>query len=171
MQHVDLIKGIIIPYANFFVFLLLAYFLMKKPFAAMVLGRRKSFEELLHKANQEKEEAMARAQKLEAKLNSLYDEVEKIKENAKLIGSKEADKIVLEAEELAKHLIEEAHRVAAAEVTRAKNELRAEIVQEVMKDVRKKIQQDLGEKTKLEIVHRQVEVLKNLTAHHIGQGV
>ena len=143
MEHVNLITGIIIPYFNFALFLVLCVVFFRKPLAALALNRRKEFELAIQEATKVKDEALRKNQELTARLRRLGDEVEAIKSGVALAAEKDAQRMVAEAESLAKNLIEDARRMADAEVDRAKHALKSEIVTQVREAVINKIKHDL----------------------------
>jgi F0F1-type ATP synthase membrane subunit b/b' len=76
----------------------------------------------------------------------------------------EAGKIVSDAEKLAKHLRTEASRIAAAEVAKARHELRREIVETATATVREKLKRDLSSDAQAGIVSKKIDELKHVSA-------
>jgi len=169
MENVDILKGIVLPYFNFLLFLGALIFVARKPLGAMLLKRQLSFESALKEASAAKEEAAKRAAELRARLSKLETEVSQIKERALEHAQEEANNIVSSAESLAAHMRQEARRIADAELMRAKSSLREEIVSAVKEAVEKKVRSDLNSDSHLRIVRNQLGELKKFQVEGNGK--
>lgn len=162
MQGVELFSGIIAPYVNFIIFALLAYKFFKKPLINMVQKRRAEYEQLLKEAGLAKDQALQKNAELSEKMAALDKEIATIKSNAEKSATLEAEKIIDQASQLAGHLEAEAGRISSAEVKKARDELRAEIVAEVTGQVSTKLANELNEQSHLKIVESDLGRVKEI---------
>jgi F-type H+-transporting ATPase subunit b len=160
----DMLMEVILPYANFFLFLAAAIYFFRKPAKNAALKRRQDFEKILAEASAARAAAEARLQELQARMSRLDAEIADIKSMSKQAGELEAKRIVQDAERLSTHLKEEAKRVAAAEVENARKALRNEIVAAVSTTVSGKIRSDLTPERQISLVKRQVGELQHIKA-------
>lgn len=158
-SHVDPLMGIVLPYVNFFIFLVLLVYFAKKPAAVAAKKRQEDFKQLMAEATRAKEEAEARLKQLNAQHSLLANEIEEIKSTFQAVAATEAAKILSDAEAFAANLKQEAHRIAEAELARAKQSLREEIVSAVKKNVTLKIQTEMTAEAQLALVQRQIKDL------------
>lgn len=162
MEHLDMLMGVILPYANFFIFLGIAIYFFRKPARAGATKKRTDFLRVMSDAKKsfdEASDALAQLKTRQANLNSEIDELKKMSEAA---AKNEADRIAGEAERLASHLKVEAKRVAAAEVQKAKASIRQEIVDAVCGNVKEKISKEVSSDKHLEIVRKNISELKSI---------
>jgi F-type H+-transporting ATPase subunit b len=161
-SHVDPWMGIIFPYINFSIFLALLIYFARKPAAEAARKRREDFERLMAEATKAKEVAEERLRELTARQAQLDAEVKEIQTTSRVAAEAEAAKIVADAERLAVHFKAEARRIAEAEVLRARQELRQEIVAAVKDSVTQKIKSELTPEAQLTLVKRQVGELRSV---------
>ena len=162
MEQFDWIKGFVLPYTNFAIFLLLAFKFFKAPLGNILSAKRTDFEEVLKEANKLKLEAEEQSKQLQVRLDRLDEEVEDIRKKAQVQADSEAKEIVKSAEELAEHIRQEAVRMAEAEIKRARQTLQTEILTEVRKNVEAKIRQDVDESKNKDIVNLKMKSLSSL---------
>ena len=164
MEHVDLLKGVILPYANFILFVGLAVYFFKKPAREAAAKKKAEFDKLLAESRAAKDAALARLDELKRRQANLDRELDDLRQAAKQAAETEAAKIVADAEQLASHLKTEARRIAAAEVDKARGELRREIVAAVKDGVTSKIQSELKSDAQLRLVRQRIGEMQNLQA-------
>jgi F0F1-type ATP synthase membrane subunit b/b' len=162
--HFDWQFGFILPYINFFIFLGLAIYFFRKPAREMAAKKRDAFAKLMAEARAVKDAAEARLAELQRRHTGLDREIADIKAIAKDGATQESSKIVADAERLADHLRLEARRIADAEVEKARNALRSEIVEAVKDHVQKKIKSELKDDAQLKLVRGKIADLQNLEA-------
>ncbi|MCX6109257.1 MAG: hypothetical protein NTZ90_06600 [Proteobacteria bacterium] len=163
-EHIDTLKGIILPFANFFIFLSLAIYFFRKPARAAAAARRAGFEKLMAEARAAKEEALAKLADLKKRELALETELAEIREIARSTAQMESDKILADAERMAKHLQAEAKRIAEAEVNNARQKLRREIVDAVHSGVSQKLKVELGVEAQRQLVRSKTNEMKQLHA-------
>jgi len=163
-EHIDTLKGIILPFANFLMFLALAIYFFRKPARAAAAGRRAAFQKLMGEARAAREEALAKLATLKKREAALSVELDEIREIARSTAQMESAKIIADAEQMAKHLQSEATRIAQAEVSKARHELRREIVEAVWAGVTQKLKTELNADAQHTLVHNKINELKQLHA-------
>lgn len=163
-QGVDMLMGVILPYANFAIFLGLAIYFFRKPAKAAAAKKREAYEKLLAESKAAHDEAQKRLQEMKQRQAGLDKEIQEIKATAKVAADMEAAKIVGDAERLAEHLRQEARRVAQAEVDKARATLRQEIVESVRENVTKKLKAELTGEAQASLVRSRIGELKSIRA-------
>ena len=162
MEDFDWIKGFVLPYINFSIFLFLAIKFFKKPIREMFAKRKTEYEDLVKEVNQVKEAALEKKSELESRLANLNKEVSNIKENAEKEANLQRDKMLRDAKVLADHMVKEAKRVADAEVARAKVEIRERIMSEVRAGVVKKLNAELNDDQHTRLVGKAVDQVADI---------
>jgi F0F1-type ATP synthase membrane subunit b/b' len=162
MEHVEPLMGIILPYANFFIFLGLAVYFFKKPARAAAAAKKQQFDKLMAEATQARDAAVAKLEELKRRQAGLDREIEALKQTSEITAKQESEKILADAERLANHLRAEARRIADAEVEKARAALRREIVEAVRDSVTHKIKAELKEEAHLSLVRERITDLNRL---------
>lgn len=165
MDQLDPFLGIIAPYTNTAIFLIMAVYFFRKPLMEAATKKRKDFQKLLDESQAAKISAEEKLAELNGRLAGLDQEIAKIKEDAELAARMEAQNIVSDAERLANHLREEAQKVSKAEVDKARKALREEIVSAVTDSVTSKAKSDLDSSSHLQLVNKRIGVLTSLNAN------
>ncbi len=164
MEHVDPLMGIILPYANFFIFLGLAIYFFRKPAAAAAVKKRDEYAHLVNEAKKANDAAQAKLAELIRRQAQLDTEVREIQQLSKVTGEAEVQKILDDANRVATHLKAEAKRIADAEVEKAKGALRDEIVKSVHAGVVDKFKKELTADGQKALVQRRIADLKSIPA-------
>ena len=113
---------------NFLIFAGLGYYFLRGPVRNFFGGRRERYHAALNKAAVAKREAEARKQEIADKLRNLETSSQQTLAQARAEAEALSAKIVQEANDLSKNLREEANRTAQAEINRAKDQLRDELL-------------------------------------------
>lgn len=164
MEHVDMLKGVILPYANFFIFLGLAIYFFKKPARDAAVRKKADYDRLLAESRAARDAALAKLDELKRRHANLERELGELRSISQQTAEAEAAKIVADAERLAEHLKIEARRIADAEVDKARAQLRREIVDSVRASVTTRIRTELKTDAQLMLVRQRIGELKNLHA-------
>ncbi|RYZ54169.1 MAG: hypothetical protein EOP07_16450 [Proteobacteria bacterium] len=162
MENFDLLNSFIFPYVNLAIFLVLAVLILKKPLQGALTGKREAYLTMLDRANTAKEEAERKQRELEARLKSLDAEMSRIRNEVKEAAEQEAKAILVSAEQLAEHLKREARRIAEAEVTAAKEEIRGEILNLVRQKTAEELARTLDDSRQHKIVQQSLNSLTGL---------
>ena len=164
MEHLDPLMGVILPYANFFIFLGLAIYFFRKPAREGAAKKRSEFLRVMNEAKKSYDDANEKLTQLKNRQANLESEISDLKKTSDLTAKTEADRIIADSQRLANHLREEAKRIAAAELSKAKAALRHEIVTAVSFNVQQKITKEVTKDKHLEIVRRNISELKTIKA-------
>lgn len=162
MEHVDPWMGIIFPYANFAIFLIAAVYFFKNPLRKAAQKRKVDFEKLATEAQAARAAAEEKLADLKVKQAALTKEIDDMLLVSKQTSESEALKIIGDAEHIAANMRDEAKRVAAAEIEKARHVLRSEVVRAVQESVAAKLRSDLSSDEQKSMVHRRIEELKSL---------
>jgi len=152
VEGVDILNGVIFPYVNLAIFLVLATMLFKGPIKNGLASKRVAYEDLVKRAMAAKEEAEARNRELKERLVSLDREVDEIKAKARIQAELEAKQLVDSAEHLAEHLKREARRIAEAEIASAKVELQRDIIEQVKRQTVEQLKLSLDDARQHQLV-------------------
>lgn len=162
MEHFDFWKGFVFPYINTFIFLGLAIYFFRKPAVAAARKKREEFLRTMNEAKKAYDEANDKLNQLKARHANLAAELADIKKTSEAAAASEAQRIVSEAERLAGHLKEEAKRIAAAEIAKARSALRHEIVETVSSNVKAKISKEVSGDMHHNIVRKNLGELRSI---------
>ncbi len=159
MEGVDIFTGVIAPYINLAIFLVLATWMLKGPIRNALSAKRNAYEDLVRKASAAKEEAEKRNLELKDRLVQLDREVEEIRVKAQAQAEQEARQVIASAESLAEHLKKEARRIAAAEVAAAKVDLQREIIEQVKLQTVEQLRANLDDSRHHQVVQQGLNTL------------
>jgi F0F1-type ATP synthase membrane subunit b/b' len=159
VEGLDLWRGFIAPYINFFLFVVGGYFLFRKPLSNMLASKKNDYLLLMAQAEQAMKEASALKRELEEKLAGLKAELDSMKQQAQASAESEANQIIGRAERLADSLKQEAERVVEAEFNLAKRGMQEEIIIQATKAVHAKIINELNQEAQSQIVDVRLEAL------------
>ncbi len=168
MEGVDILNGVIFPYINLAIFLILAIMMFKRPIKNGLASKRVAYEELVKRAMAAKEEAEARNQELKERLVSLDKEIEEIKLKARIQAEMEAKQLIDSAEHLAEHLKREARRIAETEVASAKAELQRDIIEQVKRQTVEQLKLSLDDARQHQVVQLGLNNLSQVRAEVIS---
>ena len=166
MEPVDPLFGVILPYVNFAVFLAAAIYFFRKPARAAAAQARDRFVKMMGEARQAKESAEARLAELTRRQQGLDREVSELRAQSKASAEQEAARMVADAARLGEHLKVEAQRIAQAEVEKARNELRMQIVAAVQEGVAKRLRTDLDSPAQQQLAKSRIDELRGLRSDH-----
>lgn len=156
MEGFNWLTGFVFPYLNLMLFLFLASRFLKPPVITAIFKRSRDFKQALEKATFERDAALAKQKELQEKLDSYDTHLAEITDNIKAQSDEEAHAMVNHAEQLAAHIKKEAEKIARAEVDRAREQIRKEIVKEAQERVMQKIRSELGQIQHVELIKSQL---------------
>lgn len=162
MGNVDFITGLVLPNFNFLLFLGLCVLFFRKPLAQIASKRRSDFEAAIREASKAKDAAMLKNKELTDRLRVLDAEVTALRASIINAAEKDAARVKEDAESLARNLIEEARRMADAEVENAKLNLKAEILETVHAAVVSKIKSELNPQDHVNMIEAKMGNLQSL---------
>ncbi len=169
MEGVDIFTGVIAPYINLVIFLVLATLMLRGPIRNALAAKRNAYEDLVKKASAAKEEAEKRNLELKERLAKLDREVEDIRVKAHAQAEQEARQLVASAETLADHLKREARRIAEAEIAAAKENLQREIIEQVKLQTVEQLKAALDDNRQHQVVQQGLKTLGGVRQNPNGQ--
>ena len=113
---------------NFLIFAGLGYFFLRKPIRNFFGGRREKYHAAQNRAEAARRDAEAKKREIADKLRNLELSSQQTLTQAKAEADALSARILQEAGDLSKNLREEANRTAQAEINRAKDQLRDELL-------------------------------------------
>lgn len=113
---------------NFVIFAGLGYFFLRGPIRNFFNGRREKYHAAQNRAEAAKRDAEAKKREIADKLRNLEVSSQQTLAQAKAEADALSARILQEAGDLSKTLREEANRTAEAEINRAKDQLREELL-------------------------------------------
>lgn len=160
-HHLDLVSAVGIPYFNFALFILAFVVFFRKPLKAMATGRRTKFLDASKEAAQALTVAQGKFDEIKAKFDSIESELESFKKESEALAHEEAKRMIAEGERIATQILSETKRLAVEEISRARIELRQEIVAAAKLAAEAKIASGLSEGDKSRILANRATELKN----------
>ena len=131
---------------NFAALVIIVYLLMKKPLGIRFRKRKEELVAALEEAEAAKkraEEAIAAAR---AKMAAIDDEVAQLRRDIIAAGEKESAEIIARAEKQAERLLEETEKLVTHEITLMTQNLKREIVEDIVARASAEIQTSISKK-------------------------
>ncbi len=157
VPQVEFMSGIFWPYYQFIIFTAAIIYFGRKPIAKMLESRRDEMRARLSEAKQAVTHAEKRSAEFESKMMALQNEIKEMRAMNIEDGVKERTKIVAEAQQAAVQLIKDAERAAQELLTRAKIELKKELLASAIETVEQQLIPSrvsmLDTKLKSEVLH------------------
>lgn len=160
-HHLDLVNSVVIPYFNFGLFVFLLVFFFRKPIAAMAAARRSKFLDASKEAAQALTNAQSQFREIKTRFDALESELSSFRSESEQLANDEAKRLVAEGERIAAQILSETKRFATEEISRARFELRQEIVAAAKKAAEAKLEAGLPEADKSRILSARAQELKN----------
>lgn len=162
MNNVDFLTGLVLPNFNFLLFLVLCVVFFRKPLAQIAAKRRADFESAIKEATKAKDVALQKNQELTQRLRALDTEVAELRNSIIKAAEQDAARVKAEADALARNMIEEARRMADAEVEKARLSLKTEILETVHDAVVNKIKSELRPQDHVNMIEAKMDNLQSL---------
>lgn len=161
MEHkIDPLLGIIAPFVNFTLFIILAFIFFKKPILNAIATKRKTFEKAAREAALARETAEKELQATKKEFDSLNSKIMTMKQEAKLAAEAEAKAIVEQARMLATNIEKDAKSKIRNEVQKAKSDLRSEIGKVLETTLREQLEAKFKDSEASEFNQKQVSSLE-----------
>jgi F-type H+-transporting ATPase subunit b len=162
VENFDWIRGFIVPYINFAIFIVLGFFFFRKPLSQFAKNRRADFEKDMHAAQHAKNEALATLAKIDERLASLQAEMETIRQNSIDEAERESARIISDAQKQANFLIEEAKMIVDGEALKARSDILSSVLSKVRTQVEEKLINELKVPQQKVIFQSQLSKLSSL---------
>ena len=153
--------GIFWPYFQFLCFVAAVVFFGRKTIAAVLENRRDALRTKLSEAKQAVTLAERKAAEYEAKMSGLQKEIDTLRAQYNEDGVRERNRIVSDAQKLAGDMLRDAERSANELVTKAREELRRDLVSMAIEAVEKRL---TGESARALDVRLKKEALHGVSA-------
>ena len=147
---------------NIFLFIALAVYFLRRPLSEMLQARREGIRRDLMRAQEERKEALAKLEEVEARLSKLDSEVEAVREQARRESEEERARIELQTEEDARKLRELAQREIESASKAARAELRAYAAEQSVKLAEEMIRREMRPEDDARLVNEYVEELEGV---------
>ncbi len=128
---------------NFSILVGLLFFLTRKKVAAHLIGRLETHEQAKQQAQKAQTEAEELHKEVSSKLKTLQETEDQTIAKAQTEALEMKSKLILEAEQLAKRIVEEARKTTSFEHEKAKQQLREEAFELAMKQARSAIEKNM----------------------------
>lgn len=150
----EFLLTVVCPYINLLLFAgILAYFL-RGPLVQFFRGQRDGFLKDREQAERLHSEAYEALQLLDTRLQSIDGEIARMKEDARAEAEREASSIVAKAEKRVEILQREAQRCLEQDLSKARDQLRLELVKLVSDKVVASLSERVDQKTSSQLTAR-----------------
>ncbi|MBW1973496.1 MAG: F0F1 ATP synthase subunit B [Deltaproteobacteria bacterium] len=151
------LKEMVFKIINFIILVgILAYF-MRKPVKKALKERKENIEIALEEAKRAKEDAERKYQEYEERIKEVDREIEEIKRSAKEEGEMEKERIIAQANDMAKKLKKQAEWMSEQELKQAKAKIRKEVTQATIELAEKLLVQNISKEDQKRLVKEYVE--------------
>ena len=180
MEHFDLFKSVVLPYTNFLVFLLMAWWLFRKPIKEALNKQHEEYYHSIHTANEAWKSAEKSQKEIQQKLEYMeksvaeikekmgievevgYITLEDIQEKSNLQAQQEREHLLAGAHALARQMKLEAERIAQVEIESARERLKKEILALTKEKVLERIGSELNDISQHKIAQKKLELLNSM---------
>lgn len=144
------------PYFQFAVFVVAIVYFAKKPITNMLSSRRDDLRARLSEAHQAVALAERKVKEYEAKVASLNQAIEELKQQNLFDAKIESEKIILEAQKISESLMRDSSRAAQELITQNKEQIRQELFSMAIEEFKKGLTPDylstLSKKLKEDVI-------------------
>ena len=151
--------GTIAKIVNLVIFVGALYFLLRKPLAEAFRARREGIRQQLMRAQEERNEALAKLEEVEGRLSRLDAEVEAIRAQAQKEAAEERVRIERSTEEDIRKLREQAQREIESASKAARAELRAYAAEQSVRMAEELIRREIKPEDDARLISGYVEEL------------
>ena len=164
----NFVMGVVAPYFNFFLFLLVLVYFSRKPLAALALSKKEAFDIGAREATELFARAQTELKETKDRLSQLDEEIAKMKKDARSEAIEEERRQEKESKEAVERVKMDAKRAVASEELRAQEELRREVFLLVRRAVEDKVTATFSEEKQKQLISKRVEELNNQYAGNIS---
>lgn len=150
---------LVFPVINFSIFAYLVSLIVKKHVLPALEARKEHIEADLDESSKAAAEASARLTELRSRLENIDGEKQEILSSLDAQGRNMAKVIIANANEAAKHMAEETERHIKSEQTRAKTEVRRELILEASRIAREEIVKEMSPEVERKVRDKVLGVL------------
>lgn len=135
MTGVEFFSGILFPFLNFLIFLVVAVYFFRKPLGAFAVARREKFLHEAREASDKADEVARLEHELQEGTRRIDQDLSNLEQQTIADAERQATQIITEAEKTAARIKAEATQVAEAFTTEMQNELKREILRRVREEL------------------------------------
>ncbi len=140
----------------------LLFYFVNKPLRKGLAGRTEGIEKALAEARQAKVDAEAKFAEYDTKLAQATEEIESISASIRHEGEQERDRIIANAQDMAKKVSQEATQAANREVERARGELRQEAARMAIEIAEEILEKKFTKKDQVRLVNEYMDKVGEL---------
>ena len=144
----------VLPYINLAIFLFLIIKFARQPMNTFLANRKEKFVTDYNEAHKLLIEAEAQSDAINKRLASLDKEILSINQRAAAVATQEVQRVLDNAQRLSVHFKDEVSRIADAEVNQAVADLKNEIINGVLKQVKQKLSEELDDSTQQQLIEK-----------------
>lgn len=148
---------------NFVLFVGLLFYFLKKPLGGFWTNRSHQLKLEMEEANRLKQEAGQRYDALQTRLSQMEEEMARLVTSLKEEGELEKKKIIEEGEKLSQRMKSDAEKIAAQEVRRAKEALKAQSVSLSIELAERLIRDEIDESDQKRLTEHYLRDLERLS--------
>ena len=181
MEHFDLFKSVVLPYINFFLFLVMAWWLFRKPLREALRKQHEEYYQSIHAAREAWKNAENSQREIQQRLDSMsqslaetkgktgvdaelnYVSLEDIHEKSRLQAEAEREHLLFGAKNLARQMKFEAERIAQVETDNAMEQLKKDILELTKEKVLERISAELNESGQRKVLQKKLEQLNSMS--------
>lgn len=149
-------------FANFILFVVLMFFLLRRPISGFFAGRAEEVERLVNQAKVARDKAEQSLRDFEAKIAELNATRDDMLAKARVDAAAEQDRILASARAQAERLLAEAERAVAADYERARGELAAQAARLVADEAEKLLRASLREEDADRLADEYIDMLREV---------
>jgi len=139
------VKTVSFQFINFFAFVALLTFVLRKKIAAFYAQRLVDFKEQFEKARKRKEEAEKKNSKIKTKIKVISETEDQQVQKAQSDANTMKAKLLSDAQTQAEQIKADAHKMSSLEYYKANQELRQELIDQVVDGSKNKLQSDIND--------------------------
>jgi F-type H+-transporting ATPase subunit b len=157
-------QSVIFPYINFGIFIVALIYFARGPLRKMAKQRQEDYAALLGKSLEMQREADKQLAELKQRMAGLNRELSELRQRLHSEAEKESEKILEKGQAIKTYILEEAERIRAAEVAKAEEELHAQIIELVKKNIAQEIKSTWQEAEQSAFTRHQTAELKQIVS-------
>ncbi len=147
---------------NFIAFVLLLFFLLKKPVSGFFATRSKEVEDQLAAADRRRAEAEAKIKEYGSKIDELMATRDEVLQKAKKEAAYERECLLDQARRQAESIVEDAQRSIDVELGKAEKRFRTEAIKTIAEEAERLLKTSLNEEDTVRMADDYIEMLREV---------
>ncbi|MEW6364086.1 MAG: ATP synthase F0 subunit B [Acidobacteriota bacterium] len=158
-EHHQSLVSQIAPYINFAILVGLLVYLTRKPMAEFLAQKREAIQKMLKDSEAARDAAVRKMDELQARLDGLQGEIDQIRANAEREAQAEKERLLQEAKEEARRILDATDKEVSNRVKLAMRELKAFAATEAVAQAEEIIKQNLGDENQESLINKYLDNL------------